>query len=129
MADAKLDDAAMLLTNGRYSNAYYLAGYAIELGLKACIAKMVAAETIPDKDVIKKFMNHEWSTLVGLAGLKVELQRQQDSDPDFGANWALASEWSPDSRYETSDITSSQAIVEAIGNPKSGVLPWIRTHW
>ena len=39
LAQAKLDDAKLLFDNGRFSNAYYLAGYAVELGLKACIAR------------------------------------------------------------------------------------------
>lgn len=34
-AQAKLDDAVMLCKTGRYSNAYYLAGYSVEIGLKA----------------------------------------------------------------------------------------------
>jgi hypothetical protein len=49
LAQAKLDDAILLFDNKRYSNAYYLAGYAIELALKACIAKQFVADTIPDK--------------------------------------------------------------------------------
>jgi HEPN domain-containing protein len=48
-AQAKLDDAILLLQHGRYTNAYYIAGYAVELGLKACIAAQIDAETIPDK--------------------------------------------------------------------------------
>ncbi|MDQ2083721.1 HEPN domain-containing protein [Xanthobacteraceae bacterium Astr-EGSB] len=48
-AEAKSADAKLLLQHGRYSSAYYLAGYSIEIGLKACIALQVAAETIPGK--------------------------------------------------------------------------------
>jgi AbiV family abortive infection protein len=68
-AQAKLDDAIILLQNGRYSNAYYLAGYAVEIGLKACIAARITAETIPDKEFIKGILNHQFTRLVGLAGL------------------------------------------------------------
>ena len=38
MADAKLHDAQIPLQAGRHSNACYLAAYAVEIGLKACIA-------------------------------------------------------------------------------------------
>lgn len=65
-AQAKLDDAQLLLKHQRYSNAYYLAGYAIELGLKACIAKSVTAETIPDKSFINGIYKHQFAGLVGL---------------------------------------------------------------
>ena len=91
-AQAKLDDACILLQNRRYSNAYYLAGYAVELGLKACIAAQISAETIPDKEFIKKILYHEFPILIGLAGLATELKDQKDKDPIFGANWAIVSE-------------------------------------
>src|SRR5450759_2634138 len=126
MAQAKLDDASILLSNKRYSNAYYLAGYSIELGLKACIARQISAETIPDKALIKRILDHQFGTLIGLAGLATALKEQQDKNPNFAANWAVVSEWSPDSRYEQTDAMSAQLIVNAIADPKSGVLQWIK---
>ena len=69
-AQAKLDDALLLLLNNRFSNAYYLAGYAIEMALKACVAAQIVAETIPDKELLNKILNHDFKVLVGLAGLK-----------------------------------------------------------
>lgn len=128
-AQTKLDDAVFLLQNGRYSNAYYLSGYAIELGLKACIAVQVNAETIPDKDFIKQILNHQFPVLIGLAGLTKELREQKDRDSVFAANWAIVSEWSPDARYETRDVTSAQTIINAIAHRETGVLQWIKTYW
>jgi hypothetical protein len=115
--------------NGRYSNAYYLAGYAVEIGLKACIAAQISAKTIPDKAFIKNIFNHEFRTLVGLAGLAGALKDEQDKDQTFGTNWALASQWEPDARYEAIDPMSAQLLVEAIADPHSGVLKWIKTYW
>jgi hypothetical protein len=129
MAQAKINDALFLLQNRRVSNSYYLAGYAVELGLKACIAAQVSAETIPDKDFIKKIMQHDFATLIGLAGLATQLKEKKDSDPTFAANWAIASEWQPDSRYEIKDTASAQLIIGAISDPASGVLQWIKTYW
>lgn len=128
-AQAKLDDANILLTNGRYSNAYYLAGYAVEIGLKACIAAQISAETIPDKAFIKNIINHQFRTLVGLAGLAGSLKELEDRDQTFATNWALASQWEPDVRYEAVDPMSAQLLIEAIANPNSGILQWIKTHW
>lgn len=129
MAQAKADDALILLNNGRVSNAYYLCGYAVELGLKACIAAQVTSETIPDKDFIKKVLNHDFPTLIGLAGLATDLKDKKDADPIFAANWAVVSEWTPDSRYETKDRTSAELVISAILDPNSGVLQWIKTYW
>lgn len=129
MAQTKLDDALILLEKKRFSNAYYLAGYAVELGLKACIAKQVSADTIPDKAFIKKILDHQFAILIGLAGLAKTLKDQEDKDPVFAANWAIVSEWSPDARYEAKDPMSAQLLLTAIADPKSGVLQWIKTHW
>jgi HEPN domain-containing protein len=38
LAEAKLEDAKLLLSAGRADNAYYLAGYAVELMLKAILS-------------------------------------------------------------------------------------------
>ena len=41
MADQRLVEAKALLDQGMWDGAYYLAGYAVELALKACIIKML----------------------------------------------------------------------------------------
>ncbi len=43
LAETKLNDAKFLLAGGRSGNAYYLAGYAIELLLKAVLASRFRA--------------------------------------------------------------------------------------
>ena len=128
-AQAKLDDATILFQSGRFSSAYYLAGYAVELGLKACIAAQITAETIPEKAFIMKIFQHDFENLVGLAGLTTKLKDQKETDSQFGANWGIVKEWSPEARYETRDVTSAQTLITAIAEPDSGVLQWIKTHW
>lgn len=39
LADQRLDEAKALLDLGKWAGAFYLAGYAVELALKACIIK------------------------------------------------------------------------------------------
>lgn len=129
VAQAKINDAEILLQSKRFSNAYYLAGYAVEIGLKACIARILAPETIPDKAIIKGILNHQFVGLVGLAGLTQELRDEQDKDPQFGAYWGVVNEWEPDARYEDRDAMSAQLLLQAILDPKSGVLQWIKRHW
>ena len=129
---ATFEDSLFLLRNKRYSNAYYLSGYSVEIGLKACIAKQICAETIPDEDFMDRnrgIMTHDFSRLVGLAGLQRELKDAQNNDAIFGANWAIVNEWHPRFRYETKDPMSAQLIVAAIGDENSGVMQWIRKHW
>ena len=129
IAQAKLDDALNLLKNGRFSNAYYLSGYAVEIGLKACVAAQISADTIPDPDLMKNVLNHDFKKLVGLAGLQTELRLAESSDPRFHAYWGIVSDWSPESRYENCDPMTAQLMVEAVGNSTSGVLKWIKKFW
>jgi len=128
-AQAKIDDAALLLANRRYSNAYYLAGYAVELGLKACIAAQITAETLPDKAFVRSILQHNFRNLVGLAGLAGALKDEENQNANFATNWAIANQWEPDARYEAFDPMSAQLLVQAVNDPNSGVLKWIKTHW
>ncbi|HEX3431653.1 MAG TPA: HEPN domain-containing protein [Rhizomicrobium sp.] len=128
-AEAKLADAAMLLQNQRYSNAYYLAGYAVELALKACIALQFGAETIPDKKLVNDLYCHDLKKLVTLAGLTAELRDAQDANEEFQARWAIVAQWEEASRYDLQDPISAQQMLEAISNPQTGVFQWIKQHW
>lgn len=129
IAECKLDDALLLFENQRYSNAYYLVGYAIECALKACIARQVLAETIPDKGFINAVYTHRFDALIGLAGLRAELKTRQDESPQFQAYWALASEWTPEVRYESVDKATANLMLVAVADNDCGVLPWIRNFW
>ena len=128
-AQAKLDDAIILLKCKRYSNAYYLAGYAVENGLKACIATQFSADVIPDKGFVNDIYKHTLKKLVGSAGLSAQLKEQEDKDPNFAANWAIVAQWTPEARYESIDPMTAQLIIGAIADSNSGVLQWIKTYW
>ena len=66
LAEERLVDAKLLLDNGRWPGAYYVAGYAVECGLKACIAALMKADEFPDKDFAKDCYTHNIEKLVGL---------------------------------------------------------------
>ena len=53
LSNAKFSDAVLLFENERFSNAYYLAGYAVGIGLKACIALQFKPETLPDPKFVQ----------------------------------------------------------------------------
>jgi HEPN domain-containing protein len=54
VARDRLRDSQVLLRAKCYVAAYYVAGYAIEAALKACIAKQFRASNIPDKGSVDK---------------------------------------------------------------------------
>ena len=129
VAEMKLRDAILLLQHNRFSNAYYLAGYAVEIGLKACIARSIFSETIPDKSFINAIYNHNLRQLVGVAGLDAEFKAKQDADPGFSANWAIVAQWDPQVRYNLIEAMNAQFMLQAVTDPNSGVFPWIKIHW
>lgn len=129
LSDAKLRDALLLCQNRRYSNAYYLGGYSIELALKACIADRMSHHTIPDKKFILAVHTHNLAELVGVAGLKLELRKKEDADPQFSAYWGVVAKWTPESRYESTDSMTCQLFLSGISHNVHGVLPWIKTFW
>jgi HEPN domain-containing protein len=129
IAECKLEDAILLLNNRRFSNAYYLSGYAIEIGLKACIAKQFTADVIPDKNFVIEIYKHNLKQLIGVAGLTTALKQTEDRDQNFAANWALVAQWTPESRYEITDPFTAQVMVAAINDADSGVFQWIKANW
>lgn len=128
LADAKVADARLLFEHKRYSNAYYLYGYGIELGLKACVSRQIVAETIPDRAVLTRFLTHRLSELVGLAGLNERLQERR-KDRNFDIRWSVVAEWSEESRYEMIDSALASAMKDAVEHPDHGVMKWLRQYW
>lgn len=50
LAEMRIDDARALLDQNKWAAAYYLAGYAVECGLKACIiASLKRSDDWPEK--------------------------------------------------------------------------------
>ena len=72
LAEVRVREAEALLAAGLWDGAYYLAGYAVECGLKACIAKLTRAEEFPDKDWAVKCFTHKIDDLVKLAELEAD---------------------------------------------------------
>jgi hypothetical protein len=128
LAIAKVEDARLLFENDRFSNSFYLYGYGIELGLKACIARQMVAETVPDKAVLRGFLDHEVAKLVGLAGL-AEFLKAERENPEFDVRWAIVSEWSVESRYDMIDVVAATAMRDAVENANFGIMKWLQRFW
>src|SRR5438132_12084080 len=94
LADARLQDAILLLQVGRSSSAYYLAGYAVELALKACIAKLFQPDVILDRAFVNAIYTHKLLSLVNTAGLTAQHEAEIRADPQFATYWTAVSQWS-----------------------------------
>jgi HEPN domain-containing protein len=129
LADNRVKDAQCLLKAKLYSGAYYLAGYSIELALKACIAKLFRANTIPDKKLVNSIFTHSLKDLLRIAGLEQIFKTDQQKDGLLSTNWAIVCDWSEESRYTTKTKTEATDLINAITDPKHGVLPWLKQHY
>jgi len=129
LAEERLGDAQVLLASSRYGAAYYIVGYAVECGLKACIAKLTRAEDFYDKDLAKKIFTHTLAVLANHARLSAVIEQLGTADPAFQTNWAQVSLWSEESRYETHTQTETEQMIRAVLDPDHGVMQCIRQYW
>lgn len=129
LAQLRLDDAIFLLQANRSSSAYYLAGYSVELALKACIAKLVQPDAIPERAFVNAIYTHKLDSLVATAGLRPQFDADTKADPQFATYWVITNNWSEESRYEFWDPISAATLLQAISEPSQGVFQWVTRHW
>lgn len=130
LAEVRVKEAEALLAAGLWDGAYYLAGYAVECGLKACIAKLTRAEDFPPKpETVKGFYSHNLAALLTAAQLADTFRVAAATDPDLADNWNAVKDWSEQSRYERPTEIKARQLLEAITATPGGVLPWIKTCW
>jgi len=129
LARTRLNEAKTLLGAGLPDGAYYLAGYAVECALKACIAKATQRHEFPDKKSVDASHTHNLRDLIKVANLELARLEVAKRDPAFRNHWDLVQQWSEHSRYRRIGSEMARALVEAIGDRKHGVMVWIRRHW
>ena len=100
LALIRLREARVLLENGNYDGAYYLCGYVVECGLKACIAKQTRRYDFPDRGTVNASYTHNLAKLVKIAGLEPTFDRETRADRRFEVNWSTVKDWLEESRYE-----------------------------
>ena len=128
--EERLADAEVLLANGRFGAAYYLAGYAVECALKACIAKLTKAEDFPIKNSTSTVYIHDLKKLAAVAKVDVAITQLAKSDQVFSLNWEFVTLWSEESRYDRYvDQSLAQQMLDAVSDARNGVLQCIRQYW
>lgn len=115
LARLRLREAEILHAAGLYDGAAYLAGYAIEMALKARICRLLGVEDYPIAGSLRPaYAVHDLAQLVLLAGLQ---QKLDAAAPPVLANWSTAGPWKPDRRYTSAGTCSAQeslAMLRAI---------------
>jgi len=130
LADIRLKEAKALLDVGLWDGAYYLAGYAVEVALKACIIKTImATDAFPEKKFSENCWTHDLGRLIDLAGLRLAWDAAIQADPKLSGNWGLAKQWSEKTRYHRVTELEAQGLYDAVSDAAHGVLTWIKTQW
>ena len=122
-------DALLQYSKPMPDGAYYLAGYAVECGLKACIAKLTRKYDFPDKQMALNCYTHNLDQLLRHAGLELSLGSDSRRDPLLAAHWSIVTEWNETCRYERHSLTKARQMVAAVVDGTHGVLPWIMARW
>ena len=121
-AKAKLSDAEVLYKNRRYDGAVYIAGYALELSLKARTCRTLNWNEFPETNGEFKrynsFKTHNLDILLSLSGVEEKIKL------NYFMDWNNINEWNPEQRYaEIGNISKSdaRARIDSIKNLMSGL--------
>ena len=129
LSENRARDAETLLNVGQWSGAYYLVGYAVECGLKACIAKQTNQHDFPDKKHADKCFTHDLEALLQVSGLVPQRTLDAQRNPVLGNNWLIVKDWNERARYQLWSENQARKLYEAVTNANDGVLSWIKAHW
>jgi len=129
LSRTRIKEAKLLLDNGEYSGAYYIAGYSIECALKACIAKKTTRHEFPDKNFVNKIYTHNLEQLLNSSELKTTLDSEMRTNSGLAANWSTVKDWSEKSRYELKSEIQARDLYQSIVSRNNGVIKWIRQYW
>ena len=135
LAELRIQEAKALLAAGFPEGAYYLAGYAVECALKACIARKTQEFDFPEKKRVNDSHTHDLGKLLVLAGLSEEIQLEFAANTAMEWRWGIVRDWSEESRYqmfqggEAERIQRATLMINVIGSRHGGVMQWIKQRW
>ena len=129
LSKIRLREASALLKMGFFDGAYYLAGYAVECALKACIAKGTHRYEFPDRKKVESSHSHNLRELIRVAGLDELRLELAGKDADFRTNWDVVQSWSEQSRYRRHRAETARTLLGAVIDRRHGVMRWIKLQW
>lgn len=98
IARARIKDAEILFSAGRYDGAMYICGYALELGLKARICRTLKWSNYPSTNKefanYRSFKTHDLDVLLHLSGIEEKIKT------GFFLDWSNVATWNPEARYD-----------------------------
>jgi len=144
LAYERSEEAGILCDNEKYDGAFYLAGYAIELMLKAKICENFGVNNLFDESettksisfVRGKIKTHDIAVLLIFSGLKNKLQDDKASNNVLDKTMTRLFHdaghclWSEQIRYQR-NFQKPENVIELIlllKDDKEGLLQWIEKN-
>lgn len=143
LAAQRLTEAQILFQNSMCEGAYYLAGYSVELTLKAKICERLGIPNLFDEsdkdannikgigDIRKPLKTHNLFTLLIFCGLKVKFDNEKASNKDLAlANSLLFNAWDENVRYKPCGHILNKDVEKLINllSGNNGILTWIERN-
>lgn len=142
LAKERLSEAKILYDNGKFNGAFYLAGYSVELMLKATICERIGIPNLLETNEREQFVNQESSvsdvrkavkthnlwTLLMFSGLKEQFGNDKSTNKNLQkVNSVLLASWSENARYKPCGHFVDKDVKEMIDllSGKGGFLEWI----
>jgi hypothetical protein len=129
LAKVRLREAEALYKASLYDGSVSVAGYAVELALKARICRLLGLKEYP-LEPTQAFKIHNLEQLKVLAGLTAHIDASRNRD--LFNNWSIAVAWNPEQRYDAPgkyNAVTAKRILDSIREKPNGVLTWLSKRW
>lgn len=129
LADKRLKEAELLHANGMEEGALYLAGYVVELMLKARICKNLDIENFyirPIKTGKQAFFTHDLEQLLTLSGLRTMFDQEILANTTLANAWLIICTWDEERRYVS--VVTQTNITTFLSSLKI-FLAWFQKNW
>lgn len=132
IADRHVEEAESLCRNLYPDGAFYLAGYAVELYLKAKICEHFDLPDFyekyaPKSDLSKTFLIHNLERLMLFSGLSTKFVAAIKSDRILELSWLDVKQWSERNRYDLIGVRTVADATKFINSVKI-IIQWIKTN-
>lgn len=125
IADQRLAEARQLRAKQFLTGSAYLAGYAVEIILKALIAERHFGSWLPLK-VQETIKTHNLEVLLKKYGLDGQLKNASEKNKILRINWAITKQWKTEIRYLNLKKPEADDIFQSIACPANGTAGWFR---
>lgn len=143
LAKQRLNEAEILYQNGKYDGAFYLAGYSVELTLKAKICDRLGIPNLFDEtdastnsikgigEIRKTLKTHNLFTLLIFSGLKNQFDSEKSTNIELAkANSLLFNAWDENARYKPCGHMLDKDVEKLINllSEPNGIITWIEQN-